>query len=339
MKWQKWGRNSIIIQRTFYTYLFFNNFEDGSLTTQAPAGTISKRTEVLHGEQNVVNTVLQFTSKAKSRIDACVDYTRPSLAIEIEQLRKAFLSAKRRGVRLRYVTEITEDNVIYCKELTKMVDELRHVDGIKGNFYLSETEYIVPANFHKKGKPASWIIYSNVKEIVEGITTASFFGAAAAAAFMGLSPIVGAFAVGMAVASTKLIKTVEEYVEKLQIIFAPLFFAIIGAQVDLRGVNLTVLYLSAVVVSIAIFTKLIGCGIPSLIFLRNKSKAMKVGIGMISRGEVGLIVAGVGVTSGALSTDIYTTLIIMVAVTTIVTPIWLKKSYEKESYHNEQTAA
>ena len=56
---------------------------------------------------------------------------------------------------------------------------------------------------------------------------------------------------------------------------------------------------------------------------------MKVGIGMISRGEVGLIVAGVGVTSGALSTDIYTTLIIMVAVTTIVTPIWLKKAYEK----------
>src|SRR5690242_20300960 len=168
------------------------------------------------------------------------------------------------------------------------------------------------------------------KGSVEGITTASFFGAAGMSAFMGLSPIVGAFAVGMAVASTKIIKRVEEYVEKLQIIFAPLFFAIIGAQVDLRGVNLTVLYLSAVVVSIAIFTKLIGCGIPSLIFLRNKSKAMKVGIGMISRGEVGLIVAGVGVTSGALSADIYTTLIIMVAVTTIVTPIWLKKSYQNE---------
>jgi Kef-type K+ transport system membrane component KefB len=57
---------------------------------------------------------------------------------------------------------------------------------------------------------------------------------------------------------------------------------------------------------------------------------MRVGIGMISRGEVGLIVAGVGVTSGALSTDIYTAVIIMVAVTTIVTPIWLKKSYKKE---------
>ena len=118
---------------------------------------------------------------------------------------------------------------------------------------------------------------------------------------MGLSPIVGAFAVGMAVASTKLIKRVEEYVEKLQIIFAPLFFAIIGAQVDLRGVNLNVLFLSGIIVAIAIFTKLIGCGIPSFAFLKNKSKAMKVGIGMISRGEVGLIVAGVGATSRVLS--------------------------------------
>src|SRR5919202_2980157 len=96
----------------------------------------NQKTEILHGEQNVVNTVLQFTSKAKSRIDACVDYTRPSLAVEIEQLRKAFLSAKGRGVRLRYVTEITEDNVTYCKELLKLVDELRHIEGIKGNFYL-----------------------------------------------------------------------------------------------------------------------------------------------------------------------------------------------------------
>jgi two-component system sensor histidine kinase VicK len=138
------------------------------LTTPAsPSDAISERTEVLDGEQNVVNTVLKFTSKAKRRVDACVDYTRPSLAVEIEQLKKAFLDAKRRGVKLRYVTEITNDNVEYCKELTKMVDELRHIEGIKGNFYISETEYIVPATFHEKGKPASWIIYSNVKEIVE----------------------------------------------------------------------------------------------------------------------------------------------------------------------------
>jgi Kef-type K+ transport system membrane component KefB len=165
---------------------------------------------------------------------------------------------------------------------------------------------------------------------IEGIVTASFFGASAIAAAVGLSPIVGAFSVGMAVASTKIIKRVEEYVDKLEIIFAPLFFAIIGAQVNLTGVNLDVLFLSAIVVAVAIFSKLVGCGLPAMMFLREKSKAMKVGIGMISRGEVGLRVAGIGVTSGALSSNIYTTVIIMVAITTLITPVWLKKAYGKE---------
>jgi Kef-type K+ transport system membrane component KefB len=165
---------------------------------------------------------------------------------------------------------------------------------------------------------------------IEGIVTASFFGASAIAAAVGLSPIVGAFSVGMAVASTKIIKRVEEYVDKLEIIFAPLFFAIIGAQVNLTGVNLDVLYLSGIIIIVAIVSKLAGCGLPALMFLRNKSKAMKVGIGMISRGEVGLIVAGIGVTSGVLSSNIYTTVIIMVAVTTLVTPVWLKRAYSKE---------
>jgi Kef-type K+ transport system membrane component KefB len=57
---------------------------------------------------------------------------------------------------------------------------------------------------------------------------------------------------------------------------------------------------------------------------------MKVGIGMISRGEVGLIIAGVGVSAGALVTDTYTSIIIMVAATTMITPIWLKILYKKE---------
>jgi Kef-type K+ transport system membrane component KefB len=169
------------------------------------------------------------------------------------------------------------------------------------------------------------------KGSIEGIVTASFFGAAGIAAFVGLSPIVGAFAIGMAVASTRLIKQVDEYAEKLLIIFGPLFFAIIGAQVDLRGVNLNVLYLSGIVVAVAVVTKVVGCGLPSIIFLKDKTKAFRVGIGMVSRGEVGLIVAGVGVSTGALTADTYTTVIIMIALTTIITPIWLKKTYSNES--------
>jgi Kef-type K+ transport system membrane component KefB len=169
------------------------------------------------------------------------------------------------------------------------------------------------------------------KGSIEGIVTASFFGAAGIAAFVGLSPIIGAFAVGMAVASTRLIKQVDEYAEKLLIIFGPLFFAIIGAQVDLRGVNLDVLYLSGIVIAIAVVTKIVGCGLPSLIFLKDKTRALRVGIGMVSRGEVGLIVAGVGVSAGVLTSDVYTTVIIMVALTTIITPIWLKKSFRNEA--------
>jgi len=169
-----------------------------------------------------------------------------------------------------------------------------------------------------------------VRGSIEGIVTASFFGASAIAAAVGLSPIVGAFSVGMAVASTRIIKRVEEYVDKLEIIFAPLFFAIIGAQVDLTGINLNVLTLSAIIIVVAIVSKLVGCGLPALMFLKNKSKSMKVGIGMISRGEVGLIVAGIGVTSGALSSNVYTTVIIMVALTTLITPVWLKKAYSSE---------
>jgi two-component system, OmpR family, sensor histidine kinase VicK len=138
------------------------------MTISLPSDTtITQITRVLEGDENVINTILQFVSNTKVRIDACIDYSRPSLAIEFEVLKKAFLSARRRDVRLRYVTEITKNNIIYCRELIKMVDELRHLEGIKGNFYLSEAEYIAPAAYHVKGKPASHIVYSSVKDIVE----------------------------------------------------------------------------------------------------------------------------------------------------------------------------
>ncbi len=168
------------------------------------------------------------------------------------------------------------------------------------------------------------------KGSIEGIVTASFFGGAGIAAFLGLSPIVGAFAIGMAVASSKIINQVHGYMDKLQIIFAPLFFAIIGAQVNLTGVNADVLILAGILIAIGVITKLVGTGLPAYAFLKDKARSMRVGVGMISRGEVGLIVAGVGISSGALSDDIYTAVIMMVAATTIITPIWLKIAYKND---------
>ena len=95
-------------------------------------------TRVFYGVETVIKTVIEFLTRTGNIVYACVDQTRPILTLDILVLRRAFEDAKRRGVRLLYITEITKDNLAYCKQLMPMVDELRHLDGIKGNFYISE---------------------------------------------------------------------------------------------------------------------------------------------------------------------------------------------------------
>ena len=131
--------------------------------------TQNTKTEIIYGVENVIDAELQFFSKTKrGKIDTCMNYTRPPLAIIIEPIKKAFLDAKSRGIKTRYLTEITNDNIPYIKELMRIaVDELRHLDGIKGNFMISEGEYLAPLILYEKGKIASQIIYSDVKELVE----------------------------------------------------------------------------------------------------------------------------------------------------------------------------
>jgi two-component system, OmpR family, sensor histidine kinase VicK len=148
------------VTSSFTHHLDNNNYNN--------SGNNFEQTKVLYGSKNVIDMALQFVSNAKNRIDACVDHTRPSLIVEIKELKKAFRDARERDVKLRYITEITAENVSFCKELiTTVVDELRHLDGIKSNFYASETEFIVPAASHEKGKPSSQIVHSNMKEVVE----------------------------------------------------------------------------------------------------------------------------------------------------------------------------
>jgi two-component system, OmpR family, sensor histidine kinase VicK len=126
----------------------------------------SEKTEVVYGTSNVLNAEVQFFSNARLKVDTCMDYTRPSLALEIESIRKSFLDAKGRDVKLRYITEITTENISYCKELMKIV-EVRHLDGIKANFMVSEKEYLAPAVSNDTSDIASQIIYSNLQQIVE----------------------------------------------------------------------------------------------------------------------------------------------------------------------------
>jgi len=76
----------------------------------------SEKTEVVYGSSNVLNTEIRFFSNARLKVDTCMDYIRPSLALGNESIRKLFLDAKGRDVKLRYITEITTENISYCKE-------------------------------------------------------------------------------------------------------------------------------------------------------------------------------------------------------------------------------
>ncbi len=126
----------------------------------------SEKTEVVYGTSNVLNTEIQFFSNARLKVDICMDYTRPSLALGIESIRISFLDAKGRDVKLRYITQITTENISYFKELMKIAD-VGHLDGIKGNFMESEEEYLAPSASNNTPNIASQIIYSNLHEIVE----------------------------------------------------------------------------------------------------------------------------------------------------------------------------
>jgi two-component system sensor histidine kinase VicK len=134
---------------------------------QPENNTAAEITRIFYGSENVVRKVLQIISNTRSKLDACIDHTRPLLVIELDAIKNSIVEAKRRGVKTRFITEIIKENVSYCKELVMLTDEVRHLDGIKGSFWLNETEYIAPATLHKKGRAASEIIYSNVSELVE----------------------------------------------------------------------------------------------------------------------------------------------------------------------------
>lgn len=124
-------------------------------------------TQVIFGKTNAINTELGIFKRANKGIDTCMTYTRPSLAVSIKQIRDAFLSAKRRGVRLRYITEINHQNFEDCKVLLGIVDELRHLDGVKTNFMISEVEYLAPLIQEKSESIALEHIYSDTVQIVE----------------------------------------------------------------------------------------------------------------------------------------------------------------------------
>src|SRR4026208_1963348 len=105
-------------------------------------------------------------SNVKKRMDIYFDYSAPSIVVEVPEYRNGYMDIRKRGGKIRAFTEIRKDNVRYCKELTKLVDELRHLNGVRGGIAISESEYMATTVL-QEARPLTQVIYSNVKEIVE----------------------------------------------------------------------------------------------------------------------------------------------------------------------------
>ena len=99
-------------------------------------------------------------------MDIYFDHTAPSIVVEIPEYRNGYVDIRKRGGRIRAFTEITNDNIHYCKELMKLVDELRHLNGVKGGIAVSESEYMA-TTLLEEAKPLTQVIFSSVKEVVE----------------------------------------------------------------------------------------------------------------------------------------------------------------------------
>ncbi len=163
--------------------------------------------------------------------------------------------------------------------------------------------------------------------IKQGVALGSAFGCAAIASSVGLSPIVGAFAAGMGLAGSKLSTQIREFVGRLKIIVAPLFFAVIGAHVDVTQISSINWMLFGVLLAVAVGGKILGCGVPASILLKSRKGGFRIGYGMVARGEVAFIVAGIGLAMSVVSEELYATMIFVILATIVIAPILLKRSF------------
>jgi len=127
---------------------------------------MQERTEMITGAENTVRVSLECFTRVRKRHDTCGDTTLPSVIIATEPVKDAYIQLKKKGVRTRFITEITTENIGYCKALMKIVTELRHLGNVKGNFAVGERDYVASAK-HREAEPIPKIIHSNVKGVIE----------------------------------------------------------------------------------------------------------------------------------------------------------------------------
>ena len=147
------------------TYFIMRMLSMVLASSSANAPSTSEKTEVIYGSDKTTKAILEFLKSAEFSMNICADHTWPSVAMGVEVYKKGLSELKARKVRFRAITDITRDNVKHCKELVQIA-ELRHLDGIKGNFGISEKAYTASATL-REAALLQQVIYSNVKAILE----------------------------------------------------------------------------------------------------------------------------------------------------------------------------
>ncbi len=153
------------------------------------------------------------------------------------------------------------------------------------------------------------------------------FGLSALASYIGLAAIIGAFFAGLMFSDTKETYELEQKFEPLNVLLVPFFFVVMGAKVDLIGYS-SVVPLAIVITIVAILGKLIGCSAGAC--LRGERTAMIVGAGMIPRGEVGIVVAMIGLGMGTIGQGTYSVIVMVSIATTLYAPFLLRTVIKAE---------
>ena len=180
-----------------------------------------------------------------------------------------------------------------------------------------------------KGVPAimRWLSPLRVSESIVSAALIICFSFAYFGELLGIAGIIGAFAAGIAISQTNYKHEVEKKVEPIAYaMFAPVFFVSIGMNITFDGIGDQIWFILALTV-IAVFTKLIGCGFGARMTGFDAKSSAIIGAGMVSRGEVALIIAGTGLSSGLLAQDYFTAIVIVVILTTMITPPMLKYTF------------
>lgn len=150
--------------------------------------------------------------------------------------------------------------------------------------------------------------------------------------FFGVADITGAFFAGLIITKTTKTDYVARRFDTLSyILLSPIFFASIGLQVVLPDMSASIIWFSVALTLVAIITKIIGCGAGAKLCKYKNKDCIRIGVGMISRGEVALIVAAKGNAVGLMSAALLGPVVIVVVLTTIIAPIFLKFAFASKS--------